>query len=102
VEQKNYSVVRRYLGYGRYEREAEVEWLNELYGQLRLYVNFSLPSQKLKEKIRRGSQVQKRYHPARTPYQRVLDSSDVSAACGRCRAGGTNFGILAEIPVLVN
>jgi hypothetical protein len=83
VEQKNYSVVRRYVGYGRYAGEAEVELLNELYGQLRLYVNFFLPSQKLKEKIRRGSRVQKRYHPARTPYQRVLDCPEVSSTCKR-------------------
>lgn len=81
VEQKNYSVVRRYVGYGRYEGELEVELLNQLYAQLRLYVNFFLPSLKLKEKIRRGSRVQKRYHPAQTPYQRVLDSPEVNATC---------------------
>jgi len=77
VEQKNYSVVRRHVGYGRYDSEVEVELLNQLYEQLRLYVNFFLPSQKLKEKTRRGSRVQKRYHQARTPYRRVLDSKQV-------------------------
>jgi hypothetical protein len=46
---------------------------------LRLYVNFFLPSHQLKEKIRRGSRVTKRYHPARTPYGRVLASAEVSA-----------------------
>jgi hypothetical protein len=77
VEQKNYSVVRRHVGYGRYDTEVELELLNELYEQLRLYVNFFLPSQKLKEKTRRGSRVQKRYDEARTPYRRVLDSKQV-------------------------
>ena len=78
VEQKNYSVVRRHVGYGRYDSEIEVELLNQLYEQLRLYVNFFLPSQKLKEKTRQGSRVQKRYHKARTPYRRVLDCEQVA------------------------
>ena len=87
VEQKNYSVVRRYVGYARYEGEADVELLNHLYERLRLYVNFFLPSQKLKEKIRQGSHVTKRYHPAQTPYARVLASAEVSAADkGRLKA----------------
>ncbi|MDA2924998.1 hypothetical protein MYX65_10170 [Acidobacteria bacterium AH-259-L09] len=79
VEQKNYSVVRRYVGYARYDRQEEVQLLNELYERVRLCVNFFLPSQKLKEKVRRGSRVHKRYHPAQTPYQRVLASKEVSA-----------------------
>ena len=45
VEQKNYSVVRRHVGYGRYDNPVELALLNQLYGQLRLYVNFFLPSQ---------------------------------------------------------
>jgi len=77
VEQKNYSVVRRHVGYARYDTEVEVELLNQLYEQLRLYVNFFLPSQKLLEKTRRGSRVQRRYDKARTPYRRVLDSKQV-------------------------
>lgn len=81
VEQKNYSVVRRHVGYARYDTEHELQLLNELYEQLRLYVNFFLPSQKLKEKIRHGSRVQKRYDQARTPYRRVLESPHVSAGC---------------------
>ncbi|MDA2928322.1 hypothetical protein MYX78_14030, partial [Acidobacteria bacterium AH-259-G07] len=79
VEQKNYSVVRRYVGYARYDRQAQVQLLNELYERVRLYVNFFLPSQKLKEKVRRGSRVHKRYDRAQTPYQRVLASKEVSA-----------------------
>jgi hypothetical protein len=81
VEQKNYSVVRRYVGYSRYDSPPAVELLNQLYEQVRLYVNFFLPSHKLKEKTRQGSRVQKRYYPALTPYQRVLDSKQVSGAC---------------------
>ena len=80
VEQKNSSVVRRYAGYGRFDTEQEVELLNEMYGYARLYVNFFLPSLKLKEKIRQGSRVLRRYSPAQTPYQRVLDAAQVSAS----------------------
>lgn len=80
VEQKNYSLVRRFVGYARYDSEQEVKLLNQLYEQLRLYVNFFLPSHKLKEKIRHGSRVHKRYHPAQTPYQRILQSNHVSLA----------------------
>jgi len=81
VEQKNYSVVRRHVGYQRYDTEEEVELLNQLYGQLRLYVNFFLPSQKLVEKTRQGSRVTKRYDTARTPYRRVLESEQVPESC---------------------
>jgi hypothetical protein len=78
VEQKNYSVVRRFVGYARYDTAAELEVLNQLYEVLRRYVNFFLPSQKLRQKIRHGSRVTKRYHPARTPYQRLLESPQLS------------------------
>ena len=80
VEQKNYSVVRRAVGYARYDRPEQVQLLNDLYGHLRLMVNFFLPSHKLKEKTRRGSRVSKRYHPAQTPCQRILAFEQVSEA----------------------
>jgi hypothetical protein len=51
--------------------------LNELYDVLRDYVNFFMPSMKLKEKTRDGARVTRRYHKAKTPYQRVLESKEV-------------------------
>ncbi len=77
VEQKNYSVVRRAVGYSRYDTEEELKVINELYGHLRLYTNFFQPVMKLIEKTRIGSRVKKKYDKARTPYQRVLESSDI-------------------------
>lgn len=74
VEQKNYSVVRKYAGYFRYDRGEELQVLKELYGYLRLYINFFQPVMKQVSKIRVGSKVIKRYDTAKTPYQRVLDS----------------------------
>ena len=80
VEQKNYSVVRRAVGYLRYDSEEELALLNELYADLRLYTNYFQPSMKLVEKRREGSQVKKRYDQPRTPYQRVIESEPISKA----------------------
>jgi hypothetical protein len=78
VEQKNWPVVRQQVGYLRYDTVDELEVLRELYSVLRLYVNFFWPQQKLVAKTREGSKVRKRYDVARTPYQRLLASPDVS------------------------
>lgn len=73
VEQKNNMVVRRFVGYHRYDTDDEVALMNLLYERLRLYVNFFMPSAKLKSKERIGSRIVKKYEPYRTPYERLLD-----------------------------
>lgn len=78
VEQKNWTVVRQQVGYARYDTPAELEILNQLYGVLRLWVNFFSPSQKLVSKTRRGARVSRRYDAARTPYRRLLNSAHLS------------------------
>jgi hypothetical protein len=83
VEQKNWSIVRRFAGYGRFDTPEACQCLNDLYRVLRDYVNFFMPSMKLKEKIREGARVIKRYDKPQTPYQRVLDSDQVSPAVKR-------------------
>ena len=83
VEQKNYSVIRRAVGYLRYDMAEELNTLNELYRYLRLYVNFFQPVMKLKEKTRIGSKVKKKYDIPRTPYQRVLESKHIDSAIKR-------------------
>ena len=80
VEQKNYSIVRRAVGYARYDTEEQCQLLNELYSYLRLYTNFFLPTMKLKSKQRVGSKVKKQYDQALAPYQRCLQSKRVSKA----------------------
>ena len=72
VEQKNWSLVRRHIGYSRYEGETARKLLNEYYALLRLHVNFFSPSTKLMEKQRNGAHVWKRYEKPLTPYRRVL------------------------------
>jgi hypothetical protein len=72
VEQKNWSVVRRLVGYDRYISRSALERLNLVYDCLRLYVNFFQPSMKLWSKTRQGARVRKVYREAQTPYQRLL------------------------------
>ncbi len=72
VEQKNYSVVRRTVAYYRYDTTEQLELMRRLYQLLRLYINFFQPVMKLKEKIRQGSRVTRRYDEPQTPYRRVL------------------------------
>jgi len=78
VEQKNWSVVRHTVGYDRWETEQELELLESIYDDLRLYINFFQPSLKLIAKERIGNKTIKRYDPAKTPYQRVLERKDIS------------------------
>jgi hypothetical protein len=67
VEQKNGAVVRRLVGYGRFEGPASAAALARLYAAARLHVNLFQPSFKLREKIRIGAKVSKRWHsPATT------------------------------------
>jgi hypothetical protein len=78
VEQKNWSVVRQTIGYDRWETEQELALLEGIYDDLRLYINFFQPSFKLIAKERIGNKTIKRYDPAKTPYQRVLERKDIS------------------------
>lgn len=78
VEQKNGSVVRRLVGYRRFEGLEAARVLAELYATSRLFVNFFQPSFKLAEKQRDGAKVYKRYHAPATPYQRLLDDPRTS------------------------
>lgn len=73
VEQKNGSVVRRLVGYRRFEGLGATAALADLYAAARLFVNFFQPSFKLAEKHRDGARIHKRYHMPATPYQRLLD-----------------------------
>jgi len=78
VEQKNWSVVRHTVGYDRWETEQELVLLENVYDDLRFYINFFQPSFKLIGKECLGNKTIKRYDPAKTPYQRVLERKDIS------------------------
>lgn len=78
VEQKNGSIVRRLVGYGRLSGRSATEALAQLYAVSRLYVNFFQPSFKLKSKTRDGARVHKKYHAPMTPCDRLLGCPTVA------------------------
>lgn len=80
VEEKNGSVVRRLVGYDRFEGPKAWAALAKFYSVLRKYVNFFQPSVKLVKKTRTGAKVAKQYDKALTPYQRILNSPQVPRA----------------------
>lgn len=79
IEQKNWTHVRQVVGYARYDTSAELDILNDLYrNELRLYKNFFLPQLKLKTKTRIEGHLKRQHEKAKTPYQRLLDSAQLS------------------------
>jgi len=81
VEQKNWTHVRQWFGYHRFDKRVLVGLMNHLYTQeWRLYHNFFLPSVKLVEKKLVDGKAIKRYDQPKTPYQRVFESPYVSAS----------------------
>ncbi len=78
IEQKNWPLVRKILGYDRFDTQEQLNLINDLYdNELRLFINFFQPTMKLKEKIRVGSKYKRKYDTAKTPYRRVLDCPDI-------------------------
>ncbi len=78
IEQKNWTHVRKLLGWDRYDTPQAVEAINDLYRhELRLWMNLYLPSVKLVRKVRVGSKLRRVYGPAQTPLDRVLASPGV-------------------------
>jgi hypothetical protein len=79
VEQKNWSVVRRYLGYDRLDFPELTPMINDLYeNELYLYLNHFCRTFKLEQKIAIKSRYKRVYGVPMTPYQRVLNSTHVS------------------------
>ena len=78
VEEKNNSIIRKFVGYDRHDSQAEIDLLNRLYQSLHFLVNWFLPSQKLLHKMRTGSHITKVYDQAQTPCARMLAREDVS------------------------
>jgi len=78
VEQKNWTHVRKLVGYYRYDTKEETDILNSLYrNELRLFKNFFQPVMKLKDKVREGGKIHRRYDTPKTPYHRVMESKVV-------------------------
>ena len=78
IEQKNGSVIRRFVGHERHSGAVAGQTMAHLYGAVRLYVNYFQPSFQLLAKSRNGGSVTKRYSKPATPCDRLLDRNDVS------------------------
>lgn len=73
IEQKNWTCVRKILGYLRYDSEEALLAMNDLYrNELKLFQNLFLPSQKLIKKLRIGSRYIRKYDRPQTPLQRLI------------------------------
>jgi hypothetical protein len=79
VEQKNRTHVRHVLGYHRLSGELQRRLVADLYWAWSQWRNFFQPVMRLSEKIRVGGKVHRRYDQTATPYQRLLDSGQLSA-----------------------
>ncbi len=79
VEQKNGTHVRRLVGYLRYDTLEEQNLLNDLYcNEQRLFKNFFQPVIKLVLKERAGGKIHRKYDKPKTPYQRIIESPEIS------------------------
>lgn len=78
IEQKNFSTVRKIIGYRRLETAKQLEVLNQIYKLLSDYLNFFIPTLKLVRKEHIGSKVKRIYDKPKTPYLRVLEHPDIN------------------------
>jgi transposase InsO family protein len=76
VEQKNWAIARRTVGYWRYDNPREIGVCNQIWTALSPLTNLFTGQQKLVSKTRVGAKVTKRYDTAKTPYQRLLEHPD--------------------------
>lgn len=83
VEQKNWDIVRKMIGYGRFDTLEQLDTLRDIYGLLALYQNYFQPSRKLLSKLRIGAKTRKSYDQAQTPAQRLLSRADTTAQTRR-------------------
>ena len=80
VEQKNWSVVRRVIGYDRFSSKAAFQELEDVYKVLRMYINFFQPVSKLVRKSRHAAKVHEVYDTAQTPCRCLLRSGLLTEA----------------------
>lgn len=72
IEERNNSVVRKWIGYERYDTPAHVDALNAVYEKLDLYLNHFQASRRCVKREHIGAKYVRRYDTARTPYARAL------------------------------
>lgn len=80
VEQKNYTLVRAAIGYGRLDTVAHCAALNAIYEELWLYYNLFQPVLHLIAKEVTDNKLRRKWDTATTPYQRVRATAHLTAA----------------------
>lgn len=83
VEQKNWTHVRKMVGYRRYDTTKQMALLNQIYEVARLYQNFFQPVIKLVSKTQVRGKIHREYDQPRTPYERLLESQQISRKTAR-------------------
>jgi hypothetical protein len=79
IEQKNWTHVRKIIGWDRFDTPEAVELLNDLYrNELGLMMNLFQPSVKLIRKERIGSRLRRLYDEPRTPLDRLRTCEGVN------------------------
>ena len=83
VEQKNYDVVRKTVGYARFEGEKSLNALADVYRFLNPLLNYWYPTMRLtaKEKLPSGKYKKIYEKDPKPPYKRLLESPDLSEEC---------------------
>jgi hypothetical protein len=77
IEQKNWTHVRKLIGWDRYDTQEAVDAMNDLYrNELRLFMNLFMPSMKLLRKERIGSKLKRHYDKPLTPFERLIASNE--------------------------
>ncbi len=78
IEQKNWTPVRKLLGWNRYDSRRALHAINDLYAnELRIMMNWFQPSLKLASQERRGSRLIRHYTEAQTPLDRLPKSKAI-------------------------
>jgi len=75
IEEKNWTIVRQYIGYDRLDKIEMLDTLDTLYkNELNYFLNFFIPSFKLLKKQRIGSKIKKIHQEPKTPYEKLWES----------------------------
>jgi hypothetical protein len=80
IEQKNWTHVRKLIGWERFDTQKAADAINGLYGrEWRLMMNLFQPSVKLAGKVRVGSRLTRKYDKPQTPLDRLIASGQGEA-----------------------
>jgi len=75
IEQKNWTHVRKFMGWDRYDSPEALNAMNDLYEkELPLFMNLFQPSVKLIKTVRKGSRKIRIYDKPQTPLDRLLST----------------------------